>query len=135
MRVITADDNRVMAMVLKQIFGGLGHEVVDHVRNGRDAVEACRKHRPDLVVLDVVMPPMNGDEAAQVIADEHLATSIIFATSNTQDPIKHLATRLGARVVFKPYREDSMRKAIEEIAREQSERRSHDDRFADCHGD
>lgn len=127
MRVVTADDHKIMEGVLRQIVTSMGHEHIGHAYNGEGAIALCREHRPDIVILDVIMPPKNGDEAAPVIADERLADFIILATSSYQQPIADLAERLGAKLVKKPYQPIKLKRVIEEIERESIGRRAHGD--------
>ena len=64
--IVVADDNRDAADSLAQLLVLLGHRALA-VHDGRQAVSACRAHRPSLVILDVQMPIMNGIEAARAI--------------------------------------------------------------------
>jgi two-component system, chemotaxis family, protein-glutamate methylesterase/glutaminase len=59
-RVVVADDSRLMCRVLSDALGRQGFEVVATAANGDEALEACRKHRPDAMTLDLAMPGMDG---------------------------------------------------------------------------
>src|SRR3954454_7031071 len=59
-RVVVADDSRLMCRVLTDALGRQGFEVVANAANGDEALEACRKHRPDAMTLDLAMPGMDG---------------------------------------------------------------------------
>lgn len=67
LRVIVADDEPDMLEYLEKTFPQLGHEVVASARTGRELVDLCRVHRPDLIVTDIRMPEMDGIEAATEI--------------------------------------------------------------------
>ena len=69
LRIVIADDEAVIRMDLKEILQEAGHEVVGETANGRRAVAIVRDTRPDLVILDVKMPDMDGIEAAQKIRE------------------------------------------------------------------
>src|SRR4051795_7350304 len=59
-RVVVADDSRLMCRVLSDALGRQGFEVVATAANGDEALEACRRHRPDAMTLDLAMPGMDG---------------------------------------------------------------------------
>lgn len=81
MRVIIADDEPITRMDLKEILEKEGHEVVDEAADGFDAVECCRKHQPDLVVMDVKMPLLDGITASRIITEEKLAETVVLLTA------------------------------------------------------
>ncbi|HXI10425.1 MAG TPA: response regulator, partial [Thermodesulfobacteriota bacterium] len=71
-RVLIADDTVFFRVALKEILAGGGYEVVGEAANGEEAVELTRQLRPDIVILDVVMPVKNGIEAAKEITKLNL---------------------------------------------------------------
>jgi DNA-binding NarL/FixJ family response regulator len=117
MRIVIADDHLATLKELQARLTSWGYEVVAHARSGREAVELCRKYHPDLVVLDIMMPPVNGDEALIIIRSENLAGNALLATSQGQDVVKDLAKRLGVGIVRKPYAPGQLKAAVEEIER------------------
>ncbi|HEY3396565.1 MAG TPA: response regulator transcription factor [Armatimonadota bacterium] len=70
-RIVLADDHQIMREGLRMLLEKeADFEVIAEADNGRQAVELCRKHRPDLVVMDVAMPDLNGmDATRQILAD------------------------------------------------------------------
>ena len=114
MRVLVADDSRIELARVRQIITQAGHDVVCEVRDGLSAVNALDSGMAvDLCILDVVMPYMTGDAAALAIAAAHPHVKIIFATKNSQTALLEIAVRIGARLIIKPYREDSLMTALE----------------------
>lgn len=81
MRVIIADDEPITRMDIKEILEKEGHNVVAEAADGFDAVEYCRNHHPDLVVMDVKMPLLDGITAAKIIAGEDLAGTVVLLTA------------------------------------------------------
>src|SRR5947208_7396857 len=73
LRVVVADDESIIRLDLKETLRKLGHDVVGEAGDGRRAVELARQLHPDLVVLDIKMPEMDGIDAAKIIADEKIA--------------------------------------------------------------
>ncbi len=78
MRVLIADDHGIVREGLRALLMSLPDcEVVGEVSNGRDAVRMCRELNPDLVIMDVVMPDLNGIEATRQIKDTNPRTQVI----------------------------------------------------------
>jgi two-component system response regulator MtrA len=104
-KIVVADDDVDVRMLVMMKLQHSGHDVVG-VENGRDAVDACRTTRPDLVVLDLMMPGMSGLDACQAIrADPQMAdTSIILLTARAQDSDVDAGMASGADAyVTKPF--------------------------------
>jgi AmiR/NasT family two-component response regulator len=84
-RVLIADDEHLVATGLAAAVRELGHEVVAVVGDGEAALEAARRHKPDLALLDIRMPRMTGIDAARAIYDElGIPTIIISAYSDAE---------------------------------------------------
>lgn len=103
MRVVIADDSMTERGMVTRILTQAGHTVVQACENGEIAVTAVAAHKPDLVILDVVMPRMGGDAAALQIAQGEHVPAILFATKNTQVALQEIADRVGAAITGKPY--------------------------------
>ena len=80
-RIVIVDDEPIIRMDLREILESKGYQVVGEAADGFDAVELCRTHVPDLVLLDIKMPLMDGLSAAQIIHEQGLAGSIVFLTA------------------------------------------------------
>ena len=81
MQVVIADDEPITRMDLKEILEKEGHQVVAEAADGFDAIECCRDCHPDLVVMDVKMPLLDGITASKVIAEEDLAETVVLLTA------------------------------------------------------
>jgi DNA-binding NarL/FixJ family response regulator len=94
-RVLVVDDNPVIRMGLRGLLD-LNPDVTDvhEASNGRDAIDLCREHRPDLVLLDVRMPVMDGLTALQSLAS--MATVVILTHAEEADTVRR-AMHAGAR--------------------------------------
>ena len=77
-RIVIVDDEPIIRMDLREILESKGYQVVGEAADGFDAVELCRTHVPDLVLLDIKMPLMDGLSAAQIIHEQGLAGYIVF---------------------------------------------------------
>ncbi len=104
-RVLVADDNSVDRMYLSNILRKEGYEVLQAV-NGQDAVEQFAEHRPEIVLLDVIMPEMDGMEAGRRIKDisGEFFVPVIFLTSLTgKDDLVKCLEAGGDDFLSKPY--------------------------------
>ena len=92
-------------------------DIVGEGRNGRQAVELCRSLEPDLVLLDISMPEMNGLEAAKKIKQTHPETKILFLSIYDNEEYVQEALRIGANgFVLKDVSKDEMINAIRSVA-------------------
>jgi DNA-binding response OmpR family regulator len=101
-KILVADDELTLLSTLRAYLEGSGFEVVT-ATNGRDALFATRHEKPDLVVLDLMMPEMDGWEAARLIRRES-AVPIIMLTARVEDADKIAGLEMGADdYVTKPF--------------------------------
>ncbi|MEW6404215.1 MAG: response regulator transcription factor [Chloroflexota bacterium] len=96
MRVIVADDHSLFRDGIISLLEAAEYEVVAQVGDGIAAVEAVRRHRPDLALLDISMPEMNGLEALQRIKNEFPETSVVMLTVSYADEDLFKAIETGA---------------------------------------
>ena len=96
MRVVVADDHSLFRDGIISLLEAAEYEVVSQVGDGIAAVEAVRRHRPDLALLDISMPGMNGLEALQNIKSEFPETSVVMLTVSDADEDLFKAIEIGA---------------------------------------
>lgn len=91
------EDDEMLSEIYQKKFGGGNYELFI-AKNGREAIEKIKKHRPDLVLLDLVMPEMDGLEALTLIKKdpEIKDTKVIIASNLSQENEKQRALELGA---------------------------------------
>lgn len=113
LNIVIADNESIIRMDLKEMLEEAGHTVVGESINGIKAIELTRKLKPDLVIMDIKMPEMDGITAAKIIADEKLAP-VILLTAFSQKNIVEKAKHAGVLAyLVKPIRQDSLFPAIE----------------------
>jgi two-component system, response regulator PdtaR len=113
LRIIVADDESIIRLDLKETLQKMGHQIIGEAGDGRRAVELARQLRPDLVVLDIKMPEMDGIDAAKLIADEKIAP-VLLVTAYSQIDLVNRARDAGVfGYVVKPFQESDLLPAIQ----------------------
>ena len=113
-RVVIADDEPISRMDLKELLTEGGYTVVAEVSDGFDAVENCKLYHPDLVLLDIKMPFLDGLAAAKIIYEEELADTIIMLTAYSEREFVEQAKDYGVSgYLVKPIDEKSLIPSIE----------------------
>jgi two-component system, response regulator PdtaR len=113
LRIIIADNESIIRMDLKEILQEAGHEVIGEAGDGIKAVELTRKFHPDLVIMDIKMPEMDGITAAKIISAEKLAP-VLLLTAYSQKEIVEKAKDSGVLAyLVKPVKEVNLFPAME----------------------
>ena len=123
-RLVIADDEAIIRMNLREALEELGYLVVGEAGDGLSAVNMVRQLRPDLALLDVKMPRMDGIAAAKMIQDEQLAPVILLTAYNGVDLVSQAREAGVSGYLVKPIREGELMPAIEIARVRWSERRS-----------
>jgi len=111
-RILIAEDETIIRMDLRDLLERSGFEVCAEARDGAEAVELARSERPDLAILDVKMPRLDGIEAARRILDER-AIPIVMLTAYGQQELVARAVEAGVfGYLVKPFREQDLLPAI-----------------------
>ncbi|MFE4593243.1 ANTAR domain-containing response regulator [Streptomyces laurentii] len=112
-RVVIAEDEALIRLDLKEMLEEEGYTVVGEAGDGARAVELAREHRPDLVILDVKMPVLDGISAAEKIAGESIAP-VLMLTAFSQRELVERARDAGAMAyLVKPFSKSDVVPAIE----------------------
>ena len=112
MRILVAEDETIIRLDLRRTLEDAGFEVCAEARNGEEAVELARSERPDLAILDVKMPSVDGIEAARRILAER-PIPIVMLTAYDQDELVSRAVEAGVfGYLVKPFRESDLLPAI-----------------------
>jgi DNA-binding NarL/FixJ family response regulator len=99
-RILLVDDNRVVRSFLRRLFElQPDFEISGEAENGRDALEKAEKLKPDLIILDLVMPVMTGLEAAPLLKQRLPDTPIIMFTQEQGSEVERLAKVVGIDAV------------------------------------
>jgi AmiR/NasT family two-component response regulator len=112
-RVIIADDESLIRMDLREMLTNLGYLVVGEVADGRSAVNQARELRPDVVVMDIKMPDMDGIEAAKILTEERVAPVVLLSAYSQRELVERAREAGVVAYLVKPYREEELAPAIE----------------------
>ncbi|KYZ75225.1 Fis family transcriptional regulator [Anaerosporomusa subterranea] len=113
LRIIIADNESIIRMDLKELLEEAGHTVLAEASDGVQAVELARKYSPDLIIMDIKMPEMDGIAAAKLISNERLAP-VLLLTAYSQKEIVEKAKDSGVLAyLVKPVKEANLFPAME----------------------
>lgn len=112
-RVLIVDDAAFMRMMIKDILGKNGYEIVGEAENGLKAVEKWQELRPDLTTMDITMPEMDGITAVKEIKKIDASAKIIMCSAMGQQAMVIEAIQSGARdFIVKPFQPDRVLEAV-----------------------
>ncbi len=120
LRVLIADDDPIIRLDLKQMLENLGYEVVAEAGDGQQAVTAARESKPDICILDVKMPVMDGIEAVSIITDESIAPTILLTAYSDRELVDRAKDAGVFAYLVKPFKPSDLPPAIE-VARSRYE--------------
>jgi two-component system, response regulator PdtaR len=112
-RVVIADDESIIRMDLKEMLSGLGYQVVGEAGDGRQAINLARELKPDLVIMDIKMPEMDGIQAARVLTEEKIAPVLLLTAYSQQELVSGAREAGVVGYIVKPFRQDELMPAIE----------------------
>jgi response regulator NasT len=112
-RVVIAEDEALIRLDLAEMLGEEGYDVVGQAGDGERAVELAEELRPDLVVLDVKMPKLDGISAAQRIASQRIAPVVILTAFSQRDLVERARDAGAMAYLVKPFSKSDLVPAIE----------------------
>jgi two-component system, response regulator PdtaR len=114
-RVVIAEDEAIIRLDLKEILLSAGYEVVGETGRGDQAVTLVDEHRPDLAILDLKMPGMDGVRAAREITGRHKVAVLVLTAFSQRELIEDARDAGVAAYLVKPFRREELLPAIEEV--------------------
>ena len=112
-RVVIAEDEALIRMDLAEMLAEEGYEVVGQAGDGEAAVDLAEQHRPDLVVLDVKMPRLDGITAAQRIAEQRIAPVVILTAFSQRELVERARDAGAMAYLVKPFTKNDLVPAVE----------------------
>jgi response regulator NasT len=112
-RVVIAEDEAIIRLDLRETLNAQGYDVVGEAGRGDEAVELVRTLRPDLVILDVKMPGLDGLSAARLVAAERLAAVLVLTAFSQRELVDEARDAGALAYLVKPFQEKDLVPAIE----------------------
>jgi response regulator NasT len=111
--VVIAEDEAIVRLDLREILEGEGYEVVGETGRGDEAVELVSRHKPDIAILDIKMPGLDGLSAAREIASGRQAAVLILTAFSQRNLIEQARDAGALAYLVKPYQKEELLPAIE----------------------
>ena len=112
-KIVIADDEALICMDLRETLEEAGHEVIGVGSDGVEALNLVKEKKPDLVILDVKMPRLDGIQAARMIAHDNLAPVVLLTAFGDEDMIEKAKKSMVFGYVMKPVEEKTLFPAIQ----------------------
>lgn len=114
-RVVIAEDEAIIRLDLREILVDAGYAVVGETGRGDEAVALVDQHRPELAILDIKMPGMDGVRAAREITSRHKVAVLVLTAFSQRDLIEDARDAGVAAYLVKPFRRNELLPAIERV--------------------
>ena len=113
LRIVIADDEPIIRMDLRRTLENMGHVVVGEAGDGQQALEITRELKPDIAILDIKMPTMDGIDAAKLISTEAIAPVLLLTAYSQRDLVERARDAGVFAYLVKPFKELDLMPAIE----------------------
>lgn len=115
-KVLIADDAAFMRMMIKDILLSNGYEIAGEANNGLKAVELYKREKPDIVMMDITMPEMDGITAVKEIRKQDPSAKIVMCSALGQQSMVMEAIQSGAKdFIVKPFQPDRVIEALKKV--------------------
>ena len=115
-RVLVVDDAAFMRMMIKDILSKNGYEIAGEAENGLKAIEKYKELAPDLVLMDISMPEMNGIDAVRNIKAIDSSAKIVMCSAMGQQAMVIESIQAGAKdFIVKPFQADRVLEAVRKV--------------------
>lgn len=112
-RLVIADDESLIRMNLKETLVGMGYLVVGEAGDGVSAINLARELRPDLVLMDIKMPKLDGIQAAKILTQEKIAPVLLLTAYSDRELVDRAKEAGVVNYIVKPFRDAELLPAIE----------------------
>lgn len=112
-KIVIADDEMIICMDLKEILEEAGHEVIGMAADGAEALKLVKEKKPDVAILDIQMPEIDGLQVAKLIAHDHIASVVLLTAFGEEETIEKAKKSDVFGYVVKPAEERTLLPAIE----------------------
>ena len=112
-RIVIADDESLIRLDLREMLTHLGYDVIGEAGDGQSAMELARRLRPDLLIMDIKMPDLDGISAAEELTRERIAPVVLVTAYSDQELVDRAREAGVVGYVVKPFREAELLPVIE----------------------
>ena len=107
------DDSLLLRNIIRNELSFEGYEIVAEAKDGKEAIEHYKNHKPDLVTMDITMDGMNGLDAAEYILKQDPKAKIIMVSALGEDEVMSKAVKMGVKdFIVKPFTPDRLLNAV-----------------------
>ena len=115
-RILVADDASFMRQMIREIVEEAGHHVVAEASDGIEAIDQFKKHHPDVVTMDIVMPRRSGIDAVKGILEVDPTACVVMCSALGQETLVQEALQAGARdFIVKPFKPDAVTATLRKV--------------------
>lgn len=111
-KILTVEDNAIVSADVRSILEGAGYDVCPDARDGEQAVEYVRAFAPDLILLDLTLPRIDGVDAASRIREESDAPILLLTASTDPEMLERASTAGTSGLIRKPFSEHGLLSAV-----------------------
>jgi two-component system, response regulator PdtaR len=112
-RIVIADDEPLIRIDLRETLESLGYDVVGEAADGKHAVDLARTLRPDIVIMDIKMPEMDGIAALRVLTEENIAPVLLLTAYGEGELVQQASDAGAVAYLVKPFRQSDLQPQIE----------------------
>lgn len=116
--IMVVDDSPFASKQIKDIVEDNGYEVIGYAKDGEEAIELCKELKPDIVILDIIMPGLNGLETAEILKKQDPAVKILMLSSlcdaGTMEEVKSIGVK---HLIPKPLEADVLLASLELVSK------------------
>jgi len=113
LRIVIADDEPIIRLDLRKTLENMGHQVIGEAGDGAKAVDLARELKPDIVILDIKMPEMDGIDAAKLITTDGVAPVLLLTAYSQKDLVDRAKDAGVFAYLVKPFKEADLLPAME----------------------
>lgn len=115
-KILIVDDALFMRKVIRDLLVANDYTDLIEASSGQEAVNMYNEHRPDLIIMDITMPELDGIETIRVLRKIETNINILMCSAMGQEALVHEALKLGARdFIVKPFKPDRMLQAVRKL--------------------
>lgn len=116
--IMVVDDSPFASKQIKDIVEDIGYEVIGYAKDGEEAIELYKELKPDIVILDIIMPGLNGLETAEILKKQDPAVKILMLSSlcdaGTMEEVKSIGVK---HLIPKPLEADVLLASLELVSK------------------